>query len=203
MSIGTRFLAQLRPLIALLTGPIGLRPRYPSAEAFREVLFETYGFTPEAQALLRSTRLEIDDLSRPTGGGGWYGPAANRIRLRGVQAEAAIHEYAHVWADLSGVYTEHEPNGPPWPTRNPAFRADVRRAATEPDPRYRRVRELAHVYEHGDPATGFPGMGLNDAERYAGLASGVMADITLMPPYIARWYTGLFTGNIRSDAPRP
>ncbi|MBX6341773.1 MAG: hypothetical protein IRY97_04895 [Thermomicrobiaceae bacterium] len=177
--------------------------RYRSAEEFRDEVFEKYGFTPQARALLRGTRLEVRDLSRPVGGGGWYGPRENRIVLSGVQAEACIHEFAHAWADLSGLYTEREPGGPPWPTRNPRFRADVRRAAEEPDPRYGRVRFLARQYEYGDPSIGFPGMGENDAERYAGLASGVMADIHLMPPYVRRWYQGLFTGDIAPDAPRP
>jgi hypothetical protein len=68
----------------------------------------------------------------------------------------------------------------------------VRAAAHEADPRYERVRFLAHQYEYGDPAIAFPGMGENDPERFAGLASGTMGDLGLMPPALARWYVGLF-----------
>jgi hypothetical protein len=28
----------------------------------------------------------------------------------------------------------------------------------------------------------------DDPERFAGLASGTMGDLRLMPPYLARWY---------------
>jgi len=54
------------------------------------------------------------------------------------------------------------------------------------------VRFLAHQYEYGDPAINFPGMGENDAERFAGLASGTMGDLRLMPPGLASYYAKLF-----------
>lgn len=55
-----------------------------------------------------------------------------------------------------------------------------------------------HMLERGvrvvvrDPNTGFPGMGDNDWERYAGLASGVMGRLERLPDYVARFYEGLF-----------
>jgi hypothetical protein len=40
-----------------------------------------------------------------------------------------------------------------------------------------------------------------DWERFAGLASGVMGDIRLMPPYLRRWYEPLFGGNPHQPGP--
>lgn len=182
-------------VVRALFGPgLGALPgRYASGSAFREDVLARYPFTDEARRLLRAVRFEVKNLTAPLGGGGWYGPEARRIVLEGIQDEAAVHELAHAWADLAGFYQEHEPGGPPWPTQHRAFRAAVRAAAHEPDPRYARVRFLAHQYEYGDPAIDFPGMGENDAERFAGLASGTMGDLRLMPPALATFYAGLFT----------
>jgi hypothetical protein len=171
--------------------------RYASGAAFRDDVLARYPFTDEARDLLRTVRFEVHNLSEPVGGGGWYGPQERRIVLQGIQDEAAVHELAHAWADLAGFYQEREPGGPPWPTLNRPFRAAVRAAADNPDPRYGRVQFLAHQYEYGDPAINFPGMGENDAERFAGLASGTMGDLRLMPPELARWYTGLFRSGSR------
>ena len=96
---------------------------------------------------------------------------------------------------LVGFYDEVDTtNGVPWPTLNRTFRADVRRGADETDPRYERIVRLCRDYEYGNPALNFAGMFENDSERFAGLASGSMGDLLLMPPYIRRWYTGLFLG---------
>ena len=182
-------------LRALFGAGIGAAPRrYPDGEAFRDDVLARYPFTDAARALLRTVRFEVRNLGAPVGGGGWYGPEARRIVLEGIQDEAAVHELAHAWADLAGFYQEREPGGPPWPTLHRPFRAAVRAAADDPDPRFARVRFLAHQYEHGDPAINFPGMGENDAERFAGLASGTMGDLRLMPPALARYYAGLFEG---------
>jgi hypothetical protein len=55
------------------------------------------------------------------------------------------------------------------------------------------VQGLAYGYVHGTP-DGWPGMLVdrNDWEMFAGLASGTMGDTTLMPPYLRRFYQGLF-----------
>jgi hypothetical protein len=73
----------------------------------------------------------------------------------------------------------------------------VHRAAEDKDSRFARVCFVAGEYEFGNPQTGFPGMFENDSERFAGLASAAMADPMKMPPYVRRWYTQLFTGNIQ------
>ena len=125
--------------------------------------------------------VEVKDPASTSGGGYWY-PNERRVELFTAQVEAAIHELAHAW------YEERRRNDR-W--RND-FLASVRRLAEETDPRYRRAARLAHIYEYGDSTTGFPGMLDNDAERYAGLASGVMGHINLLPPYVRRFYEALF-----------
>lgn len=196
-----RFLSTLR---ALFTTGIGADPaetrrapllpgaRFPDGPAFRDDVLARYPFTDEARDLLRTVTFEVKNLSQPVGGGGWYGPEARRIVLEGIQDEAAVHELAHAWADLAGFYQERAPDGPPWPIWHRPFRAAVKRAADDPDPRYSSVQNLAHGYEYGIPALNFPGMIDNDPERFAGLASGTMGDTRQMPPYLADYYRGLF-----------
>jgi hypothetical protein len=169
------------------------RGKFPDGAAFRDDVLRRYPFTAEARELLRSVPFEVKNLSEPVGGGGWYGPDGRRIVLEGIQDEAAVHELAHAWADLAGFYQDRAADGPPWPILHRPFRAAVKRAADDPDPRYGRLQFLAHQYEYGDQSIGFPGMFENDPERFAGLASGTMGDLRLMPSYLARWYGGLFT----------
>ncbi len=178
-----------------LPAPAG---KYPNGEAFKHAVMEAYGFTDAARRILSETRFSVRNLSAPDGGGFWYGPEENRIELFGIQAEAAIHEMAHAWADLTGFYDEWAKDWERWPTLNRTFRADVLRAAKTQEPQYGRICFIAGEYEFGNKQTGFPGMFENDSERFAGLASGAMADPNRMPPYIRRWYTQLFTGNVRA-----
>lgn len=199
-------LRRIGATLRALFGPgIGAMPRaaeggrYPDGAAFRDDVLARYPFTEGARELLRGIQCEVNNLHEPVGGGGWYGPDRRRIVLEGIQDEAAVHELAHAWADLAGFYQERAPDGPRWPILHRPFRAAVRAAADDPDPRYARVRFLARQYEYGDPAIGFPGMGENDPERFAGLASGTMGDLGLMPPALARWYAGLFVDPRRSQ----
>ncbi len=125
--------------------------------------------------------VEVKDPSSTRGGGFWYADT-RRVELFTAQEEAAIHELAHAWF-------EDRRRDEPW---RQAFLDAVKRLSEDADPRYARAAHLAHVYEHGDPTTGFPGFFENDTERYAGLASGVMGHPELLPPYIRRFYQGLF-----------
>ena len=188
-----RLLTMLLQFAGLAGGsePGEARP-YRDVEAFRRHVYQTYHFTPAAQAVLASTRMRIHNMREPAGGGLWFGPQENRIELQGIQDEAAVHELAHAWADLTGFYDEADPNGLPWKTINRRFRADVHRAAVENDPDYAAIAFLCGEYEFGNPRTGFPGMFENDSERFAGLASGSMGNLRLMPPYLRHWYAGLF-----------
>lgn len=131
-------------------------------------------------------RVVVKNPGSTRGGGLWW-PDKKLVELETAQEEAAIHELAHAW----------------WEERRKdvavrtSFSAMVKRLSEERDPRYRRAAELAYVYEHGDPNTGFKGMFLEDGtiidwEQYAGLASGVMGHPEMLPPYIRGFYSELF-----------
>lgn len=172
----------------------------PDGSPFRDQILERYDFTPAARDFLRRIPVEVGDLTQPHGGGYWV-PSERRIVLNGVQDEACLHELTHAWADETGFYADPHPDDPNRLGRHFAFRKDVDRTAVEPDPAYSRVAFLAWEYTHGNPRTGFEGMKEADWERFAGLASGVMGDIRLMPPYLRRWYEPLFGGNPRVPGP--
>ncbi len=122
-----------------------------------------------------------------TRGGGLWWPDKKLVELETAQEEAAIHELAHAW------WQERRED----PAVRNTFSAMVKRLSEETDPRFRQAQELAYVYEHGDPRTGFRGMfepngTVIDWEQYAGLASGVMGQPNLLPDYIRGFYAELF-----------
>src|SRR4051812_4814564 len=146
-----------------------------------EDLFRRYDFTADAIRYFRTLRLEAGDLSGEHGGGFWWGDR-RLVQVRGAQGEAAIHELAHAfWHDAR----ERDDNAQ-------AMMDAVVRLSKETDPRYARAAQLAHHYVHGIPTqpdatspTGYwRGMLVdkNDWEMFAGLASGVMGDMSLLPP---------------------
>lgn len=172
----------------------------PDGARFRDEILRRYDFTPSARDILRRVPVTIDSLEQSVGGGWWH-PVEQRIHLNGVQDEACVHELAHAWADLTQFYVDPHPHNPHLKGRHYAFRRDVARASEEADPAYRRVAFLAWEYTHGNPYTGFEGMGELDWERFAGLASGTMGDTRLMPPYLRRWYADLFGGHPEIPGP--
>ncbi|HLG69439.1 MAG TPA: hypothetical protein VK009_03340 [Chloroflexota bacterium] len=160
--------------------------------AFFEEVFRWFPYTPEAEEWLkRSVTFEVEDLNS-TRGGGWWQPAEDKVFLYTAQYEAAIHELAHAWWHYRRLGVEDE------------FMAVVQRLAADPDPRWQGMQRLAHGYIHGIPEQNWPGMLVdrNDWEMYAGLASGCMADIRLLPPYVAAYYEGLFR-RLPDAAPEP
>jgi hypothetical protein len=156
-----------------------------------EELFERHPFTATAKELFRTLRLEAGDLSAEWGGGFWWGDQ-RLVQVRGAQDEAAIHELAHAF-----WHNEREKGA-----NARDLMAAVTRLAEEPDPRYHQAHRLAHDYVHGIPSQPDPssptgywrGMLVeeNDWEMFAGLASGTMGDMRLLPPYVRRFYSGLF-----------
>lgn len=172
----------------------------PDGSQFRDRVLERYDFSQAARYILQQIPVEVGDLTQPHGGGYWV-PSERRIVLNGVQDEACLHELSHAWADETGFYVDPHPDDPNRLGRNAAFRRDVERAAVEPDDAFERVAFLAWEYSNGNPRTGFEGMREADWERFAGLASGVMGDIRLMPPYLRRWYEPLFGGNPQVPGP--
>jgi hypothetical protein len=180
-----------------------------SPSEFLDDLFARFPFAAQAQDWLR-TAIRVELLHRKsTDGGGTWDPDRNLVRLHTVQYEAAIHELAHaVWQDRRRDRL-----------RRDALVAAVRRLAEDADPRWEQVRTLARHYVYGiAEQPGFEqGMLLpeserghgggpqgewNDWEMYAGLASGCMADVRLLPPYLRRFYEGLFD-ELPSEAPSP
>jgi hypothetical protein len=149
---------------------------------FASEVMSAYHFTPEAQVWLRSKiRLQVDSLDRTTGGGYWQ-PERRLVRLFTAQHEAAVHELAHAW-----WHYRREP------IKDDMIEATVRLSA-EKDPRFRAMQRLAHGYIHGIPEQPWEGLYVtrNDWEMFAGLASGSMGDMRLLPSYMQRMYSGLF-----------
>jgi hypothetical protein len=161
--------------------------------AFRSELFERFPFSPAARLWLeREIALQVHDMVSTSGGGYWH-PDRRMVELFTVQYEAAIHEYAHAW----------------WHDRRLHDDAAIRlmvavvHLSEETDPAYAALTALGHQYIYGirgqsDPnsPTGYwRGMLVegNDWEMFAGLASGCMADIRLLPPYVRPFYAELFT----------
>ncbi len=201
----------IRKLINYLRGLLGGAgyAQAQEADAYLDELFALFPFTDEAQGWLRQEiRVQIDDFTSTSGGGGWYADQ-RLVRLHTAQYEAAIHELAHaLWHTWRQDRAHLD-----------AFVAAVMRLAEDQDPQWARTATLAGHYIHGIP--GQPGFeqGLllpehewgtgggprgewNDWEMYAGLASGCMADIRLLPPYLHPYYSGLFR-ELPSDAPAP
>lgn len=148
---------------------------------FNRVMRE-YRFDEGAIAWIQdNVNVRVDDFSTTRGGGYWQ-PANNEVRVFTAQHEAALHELAHSW----------------WHYRRPGQENDmieaVVRLSAEKDPRYTATAKLAFDYVHGIPAQNWAGMLVerNDWEMFAGLASGTMGDMSKLPPYMWRFYEGLF-----------
>lgn len=162
------------------------------AQAFLEEVFQHFPYTKDSMEWLRrSITFEVEDLN-VTRGGGWWQPAEDKVFLYTAQYEAAIHELAHAWWHFRRIGIEDE------------FMCVVQRLADEQDARYRRMQGLAYGYIYGIPAQNWAGMLVerNDWEMYAGLASGCMADIRLLPPYVGGYYEGLFR-RLPDETPEP
>lgn len=170
-----------------------MEPPEPARRWLNDFL-SRWPFTEQARRLFATIRFEAADLSYEHGGGFWF-PDSRTVQVRGSQAEALIHELAHAyWEDARKQ-----------PGATTGLVEAVLRLAEESDPRFARAATLAGHYVHGiptqpDPAspTGWwqgmrqPDGTWMDWEIFAGLASGVMADLALLPPYVQPFYQGLF-----------
>ena len=166
--------------------------RSPAVAAYCDEVLATFPYTEEARRWLRSAiGFEVEDLASTRGGGYWY-PDQNKVYLFTAQYEAAIHELAHAWWHTRRIGQE-----------NALIEATIA-LSEETDERYTRLRGLAHGYIHGIPEQGWAGMLVdrNDWEMYASMASGMMADLRLVPPYVRRFYDGMYV-LLPDDAPSP
>ncbi len=163
-----------------------------SVAAFLQDVLARFPYTEEAKTWLTTAiGFEVQDLTSHRGGGYWI-PDQNKVFLFTGQYEAAIHELAHAW----------------WHYRRAGFEERMIEAtvrlSSETDQRYERLARLAYGYVHGIPEQNWPGMLVdrNDWEMYASLASGMMADMRLAPPYIRVFYDGMYY-LLPDDAPSP
>jgi hypothetical protein len=167
----------------------------PSAEdaaVFLADVLTRFPYTDEARRWL-STQIafEVIDLQSTRGGGFWI-PDQNKVQLFTAQYEAAIHELAHAWWHTRRIGQEE------------AMMQTTITLSNETDPRYARMARLAHGYIHGIPEQGWAGMLVerNDWEMYAGLASGMMADMRQIPPYVRSFYDAMYA-LLPDNAPSP
>ena len=165
-----------------------------AARSFLDRFVREWPFTAQARRLFETINFEIHDLSQELGGGFWH-PETRTVQVRGNQAEALIHELAHAYWETARTR----------PGEIERLVAALLRLAEEQDPTYARLQRLAHDYVHGIPSqpdetspTGY-WMGMRQAsaswidwEIFAGLASGSMADLDMMPLYLRELYEGLF-----------
>ena len=154
----------------------------PAVAAYREEVFTLFPFAEEGKRWLREEiGFEVQDLRSTRGGGYWY-PDQRKVFLFTAQYEAAIHELAHAWWHDRRIGQED------------AMMEATIALSNETDPRYGRTAHLAYGYINGIPEQNWAGMLVerNDWEMYAGLASGMMADLRLVPPYVRRFYDGLY-----------
>lgn len=164
----------------------------PAVAAFREEVLSRFPYTDEAREWLSTAiGFEVQDLNSTRGGGFWY-PDQNKVFLFTAQYEAAIHELAHAWWHTRRIGQE-----------DALIEATIR-LAEEHDPRYRRLQGLAYGYIHGIPEQNWAGMLVdrNDWEMYASMASGMMADLRLVPPYVQPFYAEMYR-LLPDDAPSP
>ena len=166
--------------------------RNPAVAAYLDEVMAAFPYTDAAKAWFHSAiTFEVENLNSTNGGGFWY-PDRYAVFLYTAQYEAAIHELAHAW----------------WEERRPRLK-DALIAATvalseETDPRYQRMQQLTYGYIHGISEQNWPGMLVdrNDWEMYAGMASGMMADLRLVPPYVREFYAEMYE-LLPDDAPSP
>ncbi len=164
----------------------------PAVAAYREEVLSRFPYTDEAKQWLTSAiGFEVEDLRSTRGGGYWY-PDQNKVFLFTAQYEAAIHELAHAWWHSRG-------HG-----REDALIEATIALSEETDPRYERLSRLAYGYVHGIPEQNWAGMLVdrNDWEMYASMASGMMADMRLIPPYVRPFYDDMYL-LLPDDAPSP
>lgn len=153
----------------------------PAVAAYREEVFTLFPYREGAKDWLRTVEFEVEDL-RALSGGGYWEPARRLVHLNTAQYEAAIHEIAHAWWHDRRIGLEE------------AMMAVTSELAEEPDPRFGRLQRLAYGYINGIPAQNWAGMLVerNDWEMFAGLASGMMADLRLIPDYVRPLYAGMY-----------
>lgn len=187
---------------SVATKPIQASPPVASdpSRAWFEDVFTRYPFTPEAVNRFRTLNFEVAPTGPNGPGGGFWETDRNTVKVFGRQDEATIHELSHAyWENLRNQGTNAQD-----------LMQAVVRLSEDRDPQYARAEALAVKYVHGDPSQPDPNsptgtwrgmlVDRNDHEMFAGLASGVMGDMSQLPPYIRPFYSGLFKGSTDQGA---
>lgn len=186
-------------------------------EAFREEVFELYGFTHQAREHIRRTSRIVAHHTEARGGGLWH-PGPRLVELPGMQHEAAVHELSHVWwHDLR----ERDPQ-----LKGGLVRDLVRLSEMDPmaHPEISIAIRFAREYVGGIPERNWPGMFANpqtgervadvhhltprdfercilDWEIYAGLCSWTMGKFKegphQLPELMWRYFKPQFTGKVK------
>lgn len=192
----------------------------PETIEFREMIFELYGFAPQAREHIRHNSKIVVNEADPVKAGYWY-PDKRVVYLTSFGHEAAVHELSHVWwHDLR--------------RKDKTFRQDlvrnlVRLSDLEPgeNAEYAPAIRFSREYVYGIPARGWKGMlanahyndgplppdihnltpkdfenKVNDWEIYAGFCSWTMGRFRdgprQLPQFIWRYFENQFTGTIKA-----
>lgn len=190
----------------------------PEAGRFRELIFRLYGFTPQAQDLIRQASKILVNEEDPVKAGYWY-PDQRTVYLTSYQHEGAVHELSHVfWHELRLEDRQ---------LREDLVRDLVRLSDMDPaqHPNYAPAIKFTREYVYGIPERGWKGMlanahydngpmpedihnltpedfenKVNDWEIYAGLCSWTMGKFKegphRLPPSMWRYFELQFTGYV-------
>lgn len=166
--------------------------RYPTEARFREWLQNWPYYTPETREMLSQVMWEAGRVDVTAEGGGGYAPWDNNIHVNRIDDEPLVHELAHAYYKNDPVMSQKE--------NRVEFVESLRRLATDPDPAYAWPAYLAKQYLatiDEELGKGKPTYGNNDdwaigGEQHGGLWSGVMGNIYQLPPYMRKFYAGMF-----------
>jgi hypothetical protein len=155
-----------------------------------------YGVRAEARALiLERTTFTIADWDSTAGGGltrSWENSTLVEIELDTAQHEACIHECAHAWRVL---VMRLEPER--WERMRVRLIRAMMRQSELPPGDFPRIRKLCRDYRWG--VGDWPGMQRddgtwNDSEIWAGLCSGCMGGMHIVPPDLRHYLLDQFFG---------
>lgn len=163
-------------------------PTTPQVAQLRQDVFNKFGFTPQAQAVIGQVPVALGSGSTAQGGGTTfakgvsdYGGTAYGVRLMSPQYEGALHEFAHVWW-FNGNINQR------------GFEQAFQQEANDPNPQYAQTVNFVRDYLQN-------GLHQSPTEHYASYASFSMGDIQDMPPMLRPFYAGLFTGSRDASLP--
>ena len=155
-------------------------PLYPTEANMRRWVEEWPYYTPETRAMLANIAWYEGGVDIAASGGGAYWPNSKDMAANRITDETMVHELAHAYYD--NVLTD--------PDMRKGFVQDLKRLAAETDPAYSWPATLAKDYYL--PAIGDANAWDAGGEQHGGLWSAVMGNIYQLPPYMWKYYSGMF-----------